>query len=426
MLPRVRKYTCMAVAPLLCAVAAADAWSRDLFVPASPDALQITIDKAGPGDVIRLGAGKHTGPIVLKFPMSIEGEPGAAIDGGKTGSVITVDAPDVTVSGITITGSGSSHEARDSGIKLTRKALRASVTDNRLEGNLVGIDIRGAKDALAKANTIIGRRGHRVNQRGNGIYVWNAPGAIVEDNDVRYGRDGIFVNTSRKNIFRNNTFRDLRFAVHYMYANKSEVSGNISRGNHIGYALMFSKDLVIRDNISDGDRDHGIMLNYANKAQVKGNHVNGAHKCVFIYNANKNTISGNRFERCGIGIHFTAGSERNRMSENAFIGNRTQVKYVGSRWLDWSADGRGNYWSDHVAYDINGDGLADSAYRPNDVMDNILWSQPATRLLLGSPAVQLIRWTQSRFPALFPGGVIDTKPLIRPIAGLRERRKDQP
>ena len=47
--------------------------------------------------------------------------------------------------------------------------------------------------------------------------------------------------TSRDNVFRDNRFRDLRFAVHYMYTNNSEVSGNDSAGNHIGYAIMFSR-----------------------------------------------------------------------------------------------------------------------------------------------------------------------------------------
>jgi nitrous oxidase accessory protein len=88
---------------------------------------------------------------------------------------------------------------------------------------------------------------------------------------------------------------------------------------------------------------------------------------------------------------------------------------VGSRWLDWSADGRGNHWSDLAAYDVNGDGIADSAYRPNDAMDHILWTQPAAKLLLGSPAVQLVRWAQSAFPALLPGGVVDKHPLMQPV-----------
>ena len=60
-----------------------------------------------------------------------------------------------------------------------------------------------------------------------------------------------------------------------------------------------------------------------------------------------------------------------------------------------------------------GDGIADSAFRPNDLMDHILWSQPAAALLTGSPAVQLIRWAQSSFPATLPGGVVDSHPLMQ-------------
>ena len=38
----------------------------------------------------------------------------------------------------------------------------------------------------------------------------------------------------------------------------------------------------------------------------------------------------------------------------------------------------------------------------------------AGALLLNSPAVQVIRWAQSRFPAILPGGVVDSHPLIAP------------
>ena len=64
----------------------------------------------------------------------------------------------------------------------------------------------------------------------------------------------------------------------------------------------------------------------------------GPEKCVFIYNANKNRFNDNWFEGCEIGIHFTAGSERNEIAGNAFISNRNQVKYVSTRYLDWSKE----------------------------------------------------------------------------------------
>ena len=107
---------------------------------------------------------------------------------------------------------------------------------------------------------------------------------------------------------------------------------------------------------------------------------------MFIYNTNQNRFRDNWFEGCEIGIHFTAGSEGNEIAGNAFVKNRNQVKYVGTRYLDWPG-GRGNYWSDNPAFDLNGDGLGDSAYRPNDLMDKVLWTAPRPRFRQ-LPAVQ--------------------------------------
>lgn len=364
------------------------------------------------GDILRLSHGTYEGPVSIDIAITVIGE-GAVIDGHGAGSVITVNAPDVTVRGLTVIGSGSGGGGLDAGITLTKKAHGSIIEENRLLGNLIGIDVHGAKDALIARNIIEGRQDHRMNARGNGIYVWNAPGTRVIGNDVRWGRDGVFVNTSKNNTFIGNRFRDLRFAVHYMYANNSVVSGNFSQDNHLGFAIMYSDNVRIEGNVSRNDRDHGIMMNYTNKSEIVGNRIiDGGDKCVFIYNAHKNSLSGNLFEHCRIGVHFTAGSERNTIFGNAFVANRTQVKYVGSKWVDWTKGGVGNYWSDHAAFDLNGDNIADAAYRPNDIMDHILWTQPAAKSLLGSPAVQLIRWSQSAFPATLPGGVVDSTPMM--------------
>ncbi|WBU61936.1 nitrous oxide reductase family maturation protein NosD [Paracoccus albus] len=386
-------------------------------VPAGQDSLQNAIAGAAPGDVLILEPGRHNGPVILEKALTLQGTSGAEIDGNGQGSVITVTGQQITIRGLTIYGSGSDHETIDSGVQLTKTARDVLVEDNRLTGNLYGIDIHGARNSVARNNVIEGRRDARMNDRGNGVYVWNAPGAVVEGNDIRWGRDGIFVNASQRNVFRNNVFRDLRFAVHYMYTHDSEVSDNVSIGNHLGYAIMYSDRVSVVGNLSLRDRDHGVMLNFANGGDAVGNLVRGgAQKCTFIYNSYNNLIARNRFESCEIGIHFTAGSERNGLTENSFINNREQVRYVGTTDVEWSVDGRGNYWSDNPAFDLNGDGIGDSAYRPNDLMDHIMWSQPAAAALIGSPAVQLVRWSQSRFPAIQPGGVVDSFPLVAPAS----------
>ena len=391
------------------------ALAKDWYVEAGGSALIKVLEKAQAGDTLRLAPGTHTGPITIDKTISLKGEPEAKVLGSGTGSVITVTAEDVVISGLTLTGSGLSQKTLDAGVKLTKTAHRAVIKNNRILDNLTGVDVHGAKDARVSGNLIEGRRDMRMNERGNGIYVWNSPGLLAEFNTIRYGRDGIFVNTSHRDIFRNNRFEELRFAVHYMHGNHGEIIGNVSVGNDIGYALMFSDRLHVENNVSIGDRNHGLMLNFANMAKITGNYVKGGgEKCLFMYNANKNTVTDNSFEGCPIGVHFTAGSANNAFKGNAFIANKTQVKYVGSRQLDWSTDGRGNYWSDHPAFDMNGDGIADTAYRPNDMVDQVLWTQPSTKLLVGSPAVQLLRWTQSQFPALLPGGIVDNAPLMHP------------
>ena len=103
-----------------------------------------------------------------------------------------------------------------------------------------------------------------------------------------------------------------------------------------------------------------------------------------------------------------------KWSGNAFVRNRNQVKYVGTP-LSRLVEGEGGATTGATTQlRPDGDGIADTAYRPNDLVDKVLWTAPAAKVLVNSPAVQVIRWAQSQFPAILPGGVVDTRPLIAP------------
>jgi len=392
--------------------------ARDWRVEPGIGTLQRAIDAAQAGDRLLLTAGIYTGSVNIdrSLTLSAESASGSIIDGEGSSHVIRVAAPDVVIRGLNIQHSGNVAEDEDSGIFITDRGDRTRVEGNYLENNLIGIYLKGPESVIVRDNEIIGSRFHRMNDRGNGVYLWNTPGSVIRDNVIRFGRDGIFVNGSRDNIFSGNHLSDLRFAVHYMYAHDSEVSNNVSVNNHVGFAIMFSDRIVASNNVSLGDTERGLFFNAANYSAIAGNRVVGAEKCVFIYNANYNQINGNSFERCQIGIHFTAGSEQNEIYANAFIDNRSQVKYVGTRYIEWSRDGQGNYWSDNVAFDIDSNGIADQVYKPNDLVDQIVWRHPLAKLLLNSPSLQLIKWVQSEFPTLHPGGVTDSRPLMLPSA----------
>jgi len=400
---------------LLCFCLFGPCLAEVVSVPPGEEALKQALVQAQAGDTLQLQVGLYPGTFVIDKSIHLIGKPGSVIDGGGKRRPLTVDAPEVRVEGITVKNSGVDLSVEDSGIFVTPKGDRAVIVRNTLLNNLIGVYLKGPENALVAHNIITGLKDMRVNERGNGVHIWNSTGSVVEANQVSFGRDGIFVTTSNNNRFLDNQFQNLRFAVHYMYTNHSEISGNLSKGNHVGYALMYSHHLVVKNNQSSGDRDRGILFNFTNYSDIQGNRVeNYPEKCVFIYNSNYNNIQKNFFKGCEIGIHFTAGSEQNQIWENAFLNNKTQVKYVGSRYLEWSHNGKGNYWSDHTGFDLDGDQVADKPYRPNGLMDQILWRHPTSKILLNSPVFQVLQWSQSQFPGLHPGGVIDSAPMMSP------------
>lgn len=413
---RARMMAATALAAVLLASGPA-ARAATVLVPAKSGALAAALAKAKPGDVVELEAGTHAGPVILSKPVTLAGRPGAVLAGNGEGSVVRVTVPGVAVRGLTIRKSGIRPIDYDAAIFVAEAAKGFTAENNVLDGNLFGIVLHGADHAVVRNNRIDGRTDVYDTERGNGIHLWAVDASTIEGNRVTGGRDGIYVEASHGNQIKDNDFRNVRFAVHYMFANRGRVIGNTSVGNKIGFALMYSNDLEIRDNVSVDDDEHGLMLHTSHRSVVEGNRVRATRqKCVFVYTATSNTIRGNRVENCDLGLHFTGGSENSVIAGNAFVDNRTQVKYTGTIFYEWSQAGRGNFWSDNAAFDLDGNGVADAAYRPNTVMDRLVWRYPLAKLLMSSPVMEALKVAQSHFPALMPGGVIDSYPLMAPPA----------
>jgi nitrous oxidase accessory protein len=403
-------------AALAALLLAAPARAATLDVAAVPGALAKALDRAKAGDTLVLAPGRHLGPVTLAKPVALRGLPGAVIEGDGSGSVVHVTAHGVTLDGLTIRKSGIRVTEYDGAVFVEQGADGFVATGNNLEDNLFGIVLHGANGARIRDNAIAGRTDVYETERGNAIHLWNVKDTEITSNRLRGGRDGIFVDVSHGNLIQGNDIRGVRFAVHYMNSNRGRVFDNVSVGNKLGFALMYSNNLDIRRNLSVADDDHGLMLHSAHYGKLVGNVVRDGRgeKCFFVYASTGAEIRDNRIEGCQLGLHFTGGSEKGTISGNAFVNNRTQVKYTGMITYEWSDGTRGNYWSDNAAFDLDGDGMADTAYRPNSIMDRLVWRYPLSKLLLSSPLMEALRVAQSQFPALMPGGVIDSHPLMAP------------
>ena len=414
---------------LAIALSMGDARAAQWRVQEDAKSLEETIARAAPGDRIVVAPGHYRGPLFIAKPLTLHGETGAVIYGGGDGNVLTLAAPDITIRGFTVRGSGSNLTDMNTAIFVDKKASGARIAGNRIESTAFGIWVDGAADVQLVENRVHGDPSIRSQDRGNGIHLFNATGALVANNEVWETRDGIYIDASNRNVLRGNYLHDLRYGIHYMYSYHNEVVGNRTDHTRTGYALMQSKYLTVRNNRSDQDTNYGILMNYIVYSEIRDNVVTGTRslidgdatrgaaagaegKAIFIYNCQFNQITGNLFSDSGIGVHLTAGSEDNAVYGNAFIQNRVQVKYVATRAQEWSREGQGNFWSDYLGWDLNADGIGDRPYQPNDGIDRVLWKYPAAKILMNSPAVNTLHWVQEQFPVLRPPGVQDSHPLM--------------
>lgn len=400
---------------------------------ADPDGmpLQQLIDQAKPGDSIRLHGGVYPGGVLVDKQLVLIGEPGAIIDAQGQGDVIRVEAENVTIRGLTLRNSGFNLTKMNAAVHGARGANGLIVEDNIMEDNAFGLWLWHANNIRMINNRIRGNTAYASQDRGDGIRLFNVEDGVFSHNEIWDTRDGIYVDTSRRLEFSHNRFRDLRYGIHYMYAHQGRIIANHSTRTRSGYALMMSRDLEVVGNHSINDQNYGILLNFITYSTITHNQVigvtgwsysgeaehgipiGGEGKAVFIFNSLHNTIRDNLFADSEIGIHLTAGSEGNELYGNSFQRNQFQVKYVANRTQEWSHQGKGNYWSDYLGWDLNSDGVGDQPYEPNDGIDKLLWKYPLAKMLMNSPAVQTLRWVQSQFPILRSPGVQDSHPLMQ-------------
>jgi nitrous oxidase accessory protein len=396
--------------------------------------LEQAVADAAPGAIVRVPAGVHAVHLKLDKPVTLLGEPGAILDGGGSGDVVRIAATNVTVRGLTVRRSGTDLTAMNAGIFVERRARDITLEGNRIEESLFGVYLDGAANVRVAHNVIRGMSSLRVADRGDGIHLWNDTGCSIEDNDVADSRDGIYVYVSPHNTIARNVVHGVRYGIHYMYSQDNLLLDNVSRGNLAGYALMSSHHLKVIGNSSEDEQSYGFLLNYIAHSEIAGNRVHRIDgqrddaggtvegtegKGLFVYLSQFNDFHDNLVADSQIGIHVTAGSENNRLWSNRFVDNRIQVKYVQNLAQEWSAHGRGNFWSDYLGWDLDADGIGDVPFRPNDGVDVLLWKYPSARNLMSSPSVLLLRYVQRAFPVFTPPSVQDSRPLMKAPTSFR-------
>jgi nitrous oxidase accessory protein len=377
------------------------------------EAVAEAVAAAAPGDVVVVERGSYVAHLVIDKPLTLRGAGRPTLHGERRGDVIRIKSRDVTIEGFIVRDSGADLTAQNAGIYVEPGADRVKIRGNDLVYNLFGIWIEKVQGAEVSDNRISGKRDLASPQRGNGIQLYNSSGAQVLRNEISFARDGIYVDVSHHAVFRGNRMHHLRYGTHYMNSNDNLWEDNDVYLNRGGLALMEVKRQTIRNNRAWDNSDFGIMLRTIQDSTVEGNVVAGNSRGFFIYDAEYNTLRDNLVAGNRVGAHVWAGTIHNEVDGNDFIENREQIRYVAARDVAWGGKA-GNYWSNYLGWDADGDGRGDVGYAANDLVDRLTWRYPMVKLLLASPAVQSLRLVAQQFPLLRATSIVEPHPRMRP------------
>ncbi|MCW8951412.1 MAG: nitrous oxide reductase family maturation protein NosD [Rhodospirillales bacterium] len=375
--------------------------------------LQEMLEQAEEGAVITLPPGVYAGPVVIDKPLTLDGGGKATIDAGGKGTVVLIDADGVTVKNLRLIGSGESHNDIDSGVQVRGKYN--IVSDNVIEDCLFGVDLGQSNNNIVRRNTIHSKH-FDLGVRGDAVRLWYSMHNKITDNVIDGSRDMV-VWYSANNDIKNNTVRNGRYGLHFMYAKYNLVEGNRYENNSVGIFLMYSDDVVVRGNTvirGLGTTGMGIGLKETSNVDLTDNQIyyteTGIYLDVSPFQPDMtNRVFRNTVAYSTIGIKFLNDWTGNIIHDNHLHNNIHQVTVqalASAKRNDW----QGNYWDDYEGFDRNQDGIGDFPYDIWVFADRIWMDVPYARFYKGSPVLTALDFLER------------LAPLTQPILMLRDER----
>lgn len=372
--------------------------------------IQGTISLSVSGDVVEVPSGTWREHVIVDRAIVLRGK-GGIVDGGGKGTVVTITSPDAIVEHLTIQGSGSNLLGRpDCGVYVEPDASNAIVQNNTILDSTFGVWIHRTNGAYVLGNHVVGRHELRPTDRGNGIQLFDGTNLTVRKNHVEQARDGIYVSAVEDSLIEDNFLEKQRYGIHYMFSHRNIVRQNRSINNLSGFALMESDHLTVSENVAEDNERHGILFRDAQYCTIADNLVRNNEQGLFFFSSTDNVIRNNRIMHNDMGAKIWAGSLRNEVSGNSFIGNGQQIFYVGAEDLIFGENSPGNYFSDYIGWDQNRDGLGDRPYRMNSFGSTLIYQYPQASLLMHSPTMELLAHLEESFPLLQVPTIVDKKP----------------
>ncbi|MBW7857653.1 MAG: nitrous oxide reductase family maturation protein NosD, partial [Leptonema sp. (in: Bacteria)] len=336
----------------------------------------------------------------------------AIFDGNRVAHVIDVRANDVTIEGLIIEKSGVSDVYEFAGIH-AEEVTGCQFRSNVLRDVTYGIYLAKTEHCVVEKNISNGNAKDEI-LGGNGIHLWSSNNNKLIGNTIIRHRDGIYFEFSENlDVKDNRVYFNIRYGLHFMFCDGSHIEDNLFEQNATGVALMYSKNLFLKNNQftdSRGPSMQGVLLKDITDSHLKENHIYGNTTGAMLDSSSRNKIEGNRFERNGTAFEIYGNSESNTVNGNIFLGN---IFDVATNTRENTNNYERNYWDRYQGFDMNRDGLGDVPYSPVQIFSYWMSKYPELSILAGSSMLNFLEIMEKAFPVLTPSTLKDNSPLMK-------------
>jgi nitrous oxidase accessory protein len=367
------------------------------------------------GDTILVDNGVyHEKNLVINKQLVLKGIDHPVLDGEKKYEIISITADNVTVDGFVLQHSGVSSMTDYAAIKIYNRH-NISILNNIINDAFFGIYSQYGIHCLIQNNTLTAIAKEE-QQSGNGIHCWKSDSMRIIANTVSGHRDGIYFEfVTNSVIWRNISFKNLRYGLHFMFSNDDAYISNVFENNGAGVAVMFSKGVKMFNNYFKenwGDAAYGLLLKEINDSYIENNRFEKNTMAIYAEGANRIHLQKNVFKSNGWALKIQASCMDITLEQNNFIGNTFDVGTNGSLVLNYFNN---NYWDKYEGYDLNRDGHGDVPYRPVSMYSMIIEQNPPAMILFHSFIVSLMDKSEKVIPSLTPENLKDEHPLMKSL-----------
>jgi len=337
--------------------------------------IQQGINAANPGDIIMVSFGKFYEHIVVNKSVTLIGEDRnkSIIDGNGTGTVVTVNADYVNISGFTIQQSGDHQRgvfldgSNNStiwgniivdnyyGVRLNNSEKNL-IKDNLVHGNIWGIYLQDSKNNMIESNMIVD------NYR-RGLHLDFSDNNTLNGNSVTNHVEAIYLESSSNNSLRNNNLTDNMYGFGVLGSELSHFIQDIDVSNKVdGKPIIYW--------VSQHDKQVPTNVSYVavvNSTSITVKNLNLTHHqegLLFAYTTNS-TIENVYISNARCGFHLVSCKDL-RVSDNMLEGNAKGIR------LDYSVN---NTINRNVIVDSHEgiflDHSSNNIFSGNTVADNI-------------------------------------------------------